>query len=407
MKKNLSELAIWGNSPIFENQIPVGQINLPSWEYFCDSFHDLFERRYYTNHGVLTQEFEEKLCRLLGTRYALVMTNATIALSLACKGLNLPVGGKVIVPSFTFAATVQALSWAGLEPVFCDITHHSHLITPDTVAPLLDTPGVCAILGVHLWGNACDADGLTKLAKERDISIFFDAAHAIGCTHRGFSIGGFGSCEVFSFHGTKILTSTEGGCITTNDDDLAERLRNLRSSYGRRMTVPIPIAGYGRFSEAQAAFGLLSLEDFPKNCAANEKRMHLYVEGLRAVPGIRFLLPTPGERHNYQYVVLEIEEKEFGLSRDALVRILEAENVLVRRYFVPGMHRCVPYKTQFPQYMNTLPVTDALCEKVMQVPSGQRVTDGDITVICDLIRFVHTHAKKLKGALPKREEPQQ
>jgi len=399
MRKALSDLAILGNSPLFEMVLPVGQINLPSWEHFCASFHGIFERRYYTNHGVLAQELEERLSLLLGVRHALVMTNATIALSLACKGLNLPVGGKVIVPGFTFAATVQALSWAGLEPVFCDIDPHNHLITQATVTPLLDTPGVGAILGIHLWGKACDTDGLTALAKEHSILIFFDAAHAIGCTHKGFTIGGFGNCEVFSFHGTKILTSTEGGCITTNDDALAERLRNLRSSYGRRVAVPIPIDGYGRFSEAQAAFGLLSLEDFPKNCAANEKRMRLYHEGLRDMPGIRFLLPTPGERHNYQYVVLEIEEKEFGLSRDELIRILEAENILARRYFVPGMHRCVPYKTQFPHYVDALPVTDALCEKVMQVPSGQRVTDNDIAVICDLIRFIRAHARELKKRL--------
>ena len=399
MRKTLAELALWGNTPLFEHLLPVGQMNLPPWEHFCVSFHKLFERRHYTNHGVLAQELEEKLCRLLSTRHALTMTNATIALSLACKALGLPVGGKVIVPGFTFAATVQALTWAGLKPVFCDIAPHSHHITPQTVAPLLETPGVCAILAVHLWGTACDVDGLTKLAEERGIPVFFDAAHAIGCTHKGVPVGGFGNCEVFSFHGTKIMTSAEGGCITTNDDDLAERLRNLRSSYGRRATVPIPVAGYGRFSEAQAAFGLLSLEDFPENCANNERRMRLYVEGLRDVPGIRFLLPTTGERHNCQYVVLEIEDREFGLHRDELVRILEAENIAVRRYFVPGMHRSVPYKTQFPQYVKALPVTDALCAKVMQVPSGQRVADEDIAAICGLIRLIQAHAHEVKKRL--------
>lgn len=399
MKKLLSDLAIYGKPPLFKSPLPVGQINLPSWESFHSAFHDLFKRRYYTNHGVLAQELEKKLCTLFDTRHALVVTNATIGLSLACKGLDLPVGGKVIVPAFTFAATVQALSWAGLEPVFCDIDPYTHKITAEKVSSLLSVPGVCAILGVHLWGNNCDVDALDALGKKHGISVFYDAAHSVGCTHNNISVGSSGACEIFSFHGTKVLNSTEGGCITTNDDALAERLRNLRSSYGRRETVAIPIAGYGRFSEAQAAFALLSLEDFPKNCVANKRHLERYAEELKNVPGLRFLMPTQGERHNYQYVVLEIDEKEFGMCRDALVRVLEAENILARRYFVPGMHRCVPYNAKFPQYVHALPVTDMLCKKVMQLPSGQCVSDEDILSICTLIRFIQSNAKEAQRML--------
>lgn len=399
MKRQLSDLAILGGSKLCDSFLPVGQINIPEWERFEALANGIFDRGCYSNHGVLAQEFENKLCQLFNMPHAVTLTNATIGLCLALKALDLAPGDKVVVPAFTFAATVQALTWAGLEPVFCDVDPHTHNITAQTVAPWLDTPGVKVILGVHLWGNPCDLQGLETLAHERGLSLFFDAAHAVGCTYGGKNAAEFGVCAVFSFHATKVLSSTEGGCVATNDGEIAERLRNLRSISGRHANVPVPVNSNGRFSEMQAAFGLLSLEDFPRNCAANEKRMRLYHEGLRDVPGVRFLLPTPGERHNYQYVVLEIEEKEFGFSRDELVRILEAENILVRRYFVPGMHRCVPYKTQFPQYVDALPVTDALCEKVMQVPSGQRVTDEDIAVICGLIRFIHAHARELKKRL--------
>ena len=398
MKRKINDLAVLGGRQIFARQLPVGQINIPDWERFQTLATGIFDRKYYSNHGVLAQEFEGKLCGLLGLPHAVTVTNATIGLALACKAVGLEPGDKVIVPAFTFAATVQALTWAGLEPVFCDVDPQTHNITTQSVTPLLDIPGVRAILGVHLWGNVCDVDGLEALARARGLRIFFDAAHAIGCTHRGVPVGGFGDCEVFSFHATKILSATEGGCVATRDDAVAERLRNMRASYGRHANVSIPVNANGRFSEMQAAFALLSLEDFFENCAANERRMRSYREGLKDVPGIRFLSPTVGERHNYQYVVLEIDEKEFGLCRDALVRILEAENVLVRRYFIPGMHRCPPYQTQFPQYLNTLTVTDALCEKVMQVPSGQCVDENDIDTVCALVRFVHAHAGDLKRA---------
>jgi dTDP-4-amino-4,6-dideoxygalactose transaminase len=401
LKHSVADLAIFGGGgQFFEKKLPTGQINIPEWERFEKLATGIFERKYYSNHGKLAQGFEDKLCALFKVKHALTVTNATIGLSLACKAIGLEPGDKVVVPAFTFAATIQALTWAGLDPVFCDIDPATHNVTARTVEPLLDIPGVRAILGVHLWGNACDIDGLEALARKRDLFLFFDAAHAVGCTYRGIPVSGFGACEVFSFHATKILSATEGGCVTTNDDAIAERVRNLRSSYGRRTNVSIPVNANGRFSEMQAAFGLLSLEDFPKNREHNKRRMFLYVDELKDIPGIRFLLPSQGEQHNYQYVAFEVEENEFGLCRDDLVRILTAENILARRYFIPGMHRCVPYSTWFPQYMDALPVTDALCKKVMQLPSGQCITDEVIGQICALIRFIHAHARELKKALP-------
>ena len=399
MKRTVSDLAISGGRKMFPETLPVGQISVPAWSRFKAMADGIFDRRYYSNHGVLAQEFEKKLCNLLGVKHAVTMTNATIGLSLACKALGLPSGGRVIVPAFTFAASVQALTWAGLEPVFCDVDPLTHNISAATVAPLLHTPGVCAILGVHLWGNVCDIEGLQELANSQGILLFFDAAHAVGCTHHGMGVGGFGKCEIFSFHATKILSATEGGCVATNDDVIAERLRNLRSSYGRRATVPIPVNANGRFSEMQAAFGLLSLEDFPQNCERNKQRMECYRSGLEGVPGIHFLLPTPDEKHNFQYVVFEIDEVAFGLSRDQLVHVLEAENILARRYFIPGMHRSPPYSTEFPQYLDALPGTDALCKRVMQLPSGEVISLEVIQKICEIIRFIQHHAQEIRERL--------
>lgn len=396
MKKSILDLAYFGGSPLFSTVLPVGQIHIPDWERFKAIADGIFDRRYYANHWILTQELEEKLCQLLKVRNVITMTNATVALSLACKALQLSKGSKVIVPSFTFAATVQALTWAGIEPLFCDVDPKTHNITTETVLPLLDTPGVAAVLGVHLWGNPCDIKGISRLCQSRNIKLFFDAAHAIGCTYNNQPIGNFGHCEVFSFHATKILSATEGGCVTTNDDDLAERFRNLRSSYGRRADVAIPINGNGRFSEMQAAFALLSLEDFPKHCEENRKKMLHYFKRLENIPGLRFIKPKITEQQNYQYVVLEIDESQFGFSRDILVQILEAENIHARRYFVPGMHKSPPYNKS---YLKNLPCTNALCEKVFQLPSGAKVTIDTINKICDLIIYLQKNSNTIKEKL--------
>ena len=393
-KNALSDLAVFGGPKIFPEILPVGQMNVPSWQRFQERTQGIFDRRYYTNHGVLAQELEEKLADLFQVRNAVTMTNATIGLSLAAVALGLK--GKVIVPSFTFAASAQALSWAGLTPVFCDINPRTHTVDAAAIAPLFEKHDISGVLGVHLWGNACAVHEVESIALRHGAKVFYDAAHAVGCTHGGKPIGNFGSCEVFSFHATKVLNATEGGCVTTNDDGLAEILRNLRSSYGRHKDVPIPINANGRFSEFQAAFCLLSLEDFAGNCAANHRKLEAYREGLAGLPGLRLIPPTPGEKHNYQYVVFELSKEDFGLSRDELVRILDAENIKARRYFVPGLHKSFPYCTR-PQ--PTLPNTEALCEKVFQLPSGAATSLAAIEKVCELIRFIHKNSSDIRSRM--------
>jgi dTDP-4-amino-4,6-dideoxygalactose transaminase len=369
-------------------------MGLPEWEHFENAFRDIFARRCYTNHGPLAQELENRLAEFFGVRHVVTMTNGTIALMLAAKALNLT--GKVIVPAFTFAATVQSLSWTGVEPLFCDVDPQTHMITPELIVPLLDDLDVSAILPVHLWGNFCNTEALEELAQGKGIPVYYDAAHAFGCTRKGRKAGCHGALEIFSFQATNVFNTAEGGCVCTNDDDIAERLRNLRSSYGRRISVDIPINGNGRFSEAQAAMGLLSLEDYPSIVAANRARFELYTELLGNIPGIRILQPVSGEECNYQYVVLEIDSQNFGLTRDQLIRLLEAENIFTRRHFVPGMHRCTPYKECYPHVIDALPITDMLCECVMQLISGQAVSLHDVRAICELITFIYDNVDSLR-----------
>lgn len=393
-KQSISDLAVFDGKRLFPEVLPVGQLHFPSWQRFQRLTHGIFDRAYYTNHGILAQQLEEKLCELFQVRNAITVANATIGLSLAAVGMGIE--GKVIVPAFTFAATAQAMSWAGLSPVFCDINPQTHTIDAASIEPLFVKQNISAVLGVHLWGNACAVEEVEKTANQYGARVFYDAAHAVGSTYKGLPIGNFGECEVFSFHATKVLNATEGGCITTNNDDLAEILRNLRSSYGRHKNVPIPINANGRFSEFQAAFCLLSLEDFEKNCESNRQKLKAYQNGLADLPGLKFISPAKGERHNYQYVVFELDKDKFGLSRDQLVRILDMENIKARRYFIPGLHKSVPYINQ-PQ--RELPHTDELCDKVFQLPSGARTSLADIEKICHLIHFIHKNASSIRNRL--------
>lgn len=377
-----TSFALFGAKPAFDRPLPIGQLYFPSWERYEAAFRGIFERQYYNNNGPLHEELEEKLQQFLGVKHAICVSNATFGLMMVADAMELT--GKVILPSFTFAASAQSLSWAGLEPVFCDIDLDTHQIAIDRIAALIDKD-VSAIMGVNLWGGACNPKALTELAATHGVQLYFDSAHAFGCTVDGVRIGNFGRAEVFSFHATKILSATEGGCICTNDDDLAARLRSIRPSYGADKPVNIVRVVNARMSEAQAAIALMSLEDFPANQKNNETLYRLYEARLNAIPGLHLVRPTGVSFSNYQYVVCRVDESEFGLPRDLLIDLLKAENVVARRYFYPGVHRSIPYAQELPQYLDNLPNTDSLCASCIQFPIGALVSARDIERICNIL----------------------
>jgi len=153
-------------------------------------------------------------------RHCIGMCNGTAAIEIAVRAMGW--SGEVIVPSFTFVATVHALRWLGITPVFCDIDPRTHNIDPAKVEALI-TSRTTGILGVHVWGRPCDVESLEMIARRRRIVLLFDAAHAFACSRRGRMVGSFGDAEVFSFHATKFVNAFEGGAVVTNESDLAVR----------------------------------------------------------------------------------------------------------------------------------------------------------------------------------------
>jgi dTDP-4-amino-4,6-dideoxygalactose transaminase len=395
---DINNLAFLGGKAQFPTPLTLGQMNLPERENLEEAFRDIFTRRYYTNHGPLAQELEDCIARFFDVRHAVTMTNGTIARMLAAKALNLT--GKVIVPAFTPVETVQSLSWAGVDPLFCDVDPHTHLLKPERVEPILDDPNVSAILPVHLWGNLCHTEALQELAGRKGIPIYYDASHAFGCARNGKKAGCHSSLEIFSFSNRNVFNTAEGGCVCTNNDEIAEKLRNLRSSYGRRKSVGIPINGNGRFSEAQAALGLLNLQNYPSIVAANKARFELYAELLGNIPGIHMLQPVADEKFNYQSIVIEIDAKKFGLTKDQLMQLLEAENMNLKQHLVFGMYLYTPYKDRWLHNKDSFPITNMLCERVMQLCSGPAISLQDVRTICELINFIHENADSLRARIP-------
>lgn len=392
----LQDLAIFGKPPAFTEKVHVGRPNIGNRERLQGRINDMLDRNWLTNNGPFVQDFERRIAEFVGVNNCVAMCNATVSLEIAIRALGLT--GEVIVPSFTFIATAHSLQWQEITPVFCDIDPRTHNLDPTQVEKLI-TPRTTGIIGVHTWGRPCDIDVLDAVARGRNLQLLFDAAHAFGCSYKGKTIGGFGRCEVLSFHATKFFNSFEGGAVLTNDDELAEKMRLMRNFGFRGNDNVIYLGTNGKMTEICAAMGLTSLESVTDFIRRNRSNFETYSNALAGIPGLSLMSYDRTQPTNYQYVVVEVDEANSGLTRDKLIAVLVSENVLARRYFFPGCHRMEPYRSFFPNAGLLLPETEKLCNRIMVLPTGTAVDDEKISLICRILRLAIEHSSAVNQRL--------
>lgn len=371
-----------GGEPLF-----VGRPNIGNRQRFLERVEEMFDGRWLSNDGPFLREFEQRIRELLGVDHVVAMCNATVALEIACRALGFH--GEVILPSYTFIATAHALQWQEITPVFCDMDPATHNLDPSCIERLI-TPRTTGIIGVHVWGRACNTDAIEEIAQRRGLKVMYDASHAFGCSHNGRMIGNFGECEVFSFHATKFVNCFEGGVVATNDAELAERLRLMRNFGFETFDKVIYLGVNGKMSEISAAMGLTNLEAMDEFVAINRRNYQLYCELLCGVPGIQVIEYDNLQRNNFQYMVIEVDESAAGCSRDALVAHLHSKNIIARKYFWPGCHRMEPYKSLQPHADLLLDVTNRVARRVIVLPTGQTVDALQVrrvvSAICECVR---------------------
>lgn len=399
-KSKVSDLAVLGGAAAFTEPLHVGRPSVGNRERFLERVNEMWDRRWFSNNGPYVREFEDRLRDVLGVKHCIPVCNGTIAMELAIRALDLK--GEVIVPSFTFISAAHALQWQEITPVFCDIDPKTHNLAPGKVEALI-TPRTTGIVGVHTWGRPCEVEALTRIARRNDLRLLFDAAHAFGCTHEARAIGNFGDAEVFSFHATKFFNTFEGGAVATNNDELAAKVRLMKNFGFQGNDNVIYIGTNGKMTEISAIMGLTGLESLKEIIHVNRQNYETYRDLLSGCPGLRMVAYDSRESANYQYIVFEVEDSVAGLSRDELVRLLTAENVLARRYFFPGCHRMQPYRSYFPHAGLLLPETERVAARVMSLPNGTAVGPSEIETVCGLIRFALEHAVEIRALFQTRE----
>ncbi len=341
-------------------------------------------------HGPKNHEFEEGFAEYLGVKHAFSMNSCTSALHLAVEGLGIT--GEVILPSFTFVASANAVITGGAKPVFADISYDTCNIDPESIERLI-SPKTEAIMPVHFGGQSADMTAIMEIAQKHKLTIIEDSAETIGGTHKGRLTGTFG-IGCFSFYPTKNLTTGEGGMLTTNDDQLALKVKALlahgidKSTYERedkekawyRSASRI---GYNfRMSNILAAIGVEQLKKLPEMNRLRRDLSARLTEALTEIPEVMAPVERPENKHVYQMYTVRIKE---GVNRDEFVRSLNKKGVGASIHFFPPVHHMPPYSGQEFR-RDDLSVTEEVIQEIVTLPMYPQMTEDDLVYLVDSIK---------------------
>ncbi len=391
MTKNLP--AILGGTPAFQELLPMVRPVVPPLAEMADGIEAILSSGMLTK-GRYVRQFEQEIAEHLGVKHAIAVSSCTSGMMLVHKALGLR--GEVVVPSFTFMATVSALVWAGLRPVFADVDRATHNLAPQAAEAAI-TPRTSAIVAVHQFGNPADIAALQDVARRHGLKLIFDAAHGFGACYQGEPVGRQGDAQIFSLSPTKLLTTGEGGIVATNDDALAEKIRMGRE-YGNDGYYDSAFAGLNaRMPELSALLGLHSLKRLEVAARHRNEIVALFREVLETVPGIGFQQVRPGDRHSYREITITVEAEAFGLTRDELALALAKENIDTRKYYQPPVHRQTAYLSFYDG--QPLPHTDWLAENALSLPIWSDMSVEVATGICQAIRRIYEYARQVRQQL--------
>ncbi|MBM3526575.1 MAG: DegT/DnrJ/EryC1/StrS family aminotransferase [Alphaproteobacteria bacterium] len=333
--------------------------------------------RDYVNDGPLAREFERRIAALVGTRHAVAVTSGTAAISLALMAAGIGPGDEVLVPDLTFAATANAVRLAGADVRLVDVEPVRFGIDPDAAAAAIG-PRTRAMVTVDVNGRGADYGRLEPLCRERSLVLVCDAAEGLGSRHGGRMLGSFGAAGCFSFSANKTITAGQGGIVTTNDDAIHDRLRELKDQ-GRRHggtggDDQHPVMGFNfKFTDLQAAVALPQLDEIERRLDAARKRDAYYCERLANQPGLR--LPPfdePGEVRQWTDVLIE--------DRAKVGAALDAAKIGHRAFWLP-VHRQAPYAAPDAQFSNSIDIS----RRGMWLASRLDMTEAEMERVCETV----------------------
>lgn len=333
-----------------------------------------------------TRLFEQEVEKTLKVRNAIAVSSCTSGLILAVKALDLK--GEVILPAFTFAATAHALVWNGIKPVFCDSRKDTYNIDVDKIHSLI-TDKTSAIMPVYIFGVPPYIDMLEKIASKNNLKLLFDSAQGLGAKYKGKTSGGFGDVEVFSLSPTKVVSSIEGGLVTSDNDELAGKIRQMRdygkSNDGEDMDY---VGLSARISEFHSIVGL---KNFSKTKLLIKNRLNLiklYKNNLKDIKGISFQHIPEDCNPTGNYMVIFIDSSKAKVSRDEVYDYMKKNEIQTKKYFYPALHLQKAYIKYRKRYQGKLPVAEKAAEEGLALPLFSHMDKKTILHICELLQDI-------------------
>jgi len=329
--------------------------------------------------GKYVRAFEERMAEFCGRRYAVSACNGTAALHLALVTLGIGPGDEVIVPSLTFVATANVVSYTGATPVFVDSERDYWQLDPSLLEGLINER-TKAIIPVDLYGHPTDMDAINAIAQRHHLYVIEDAAEAHGALYKGQPCGSFGDISCFSFFGNKVITTGEGGMLLTDDADLCERARFLHNhAMSTTERYFHPEIGYNyRLTNVQAALGLAQAERLDEFVRIKRDNAALYAEHLADVPGIT-LAPEADWARNVYWMYSILIDEDYPISRDAFQIALKERGVDTRPFF-RAIHTMPCHQRE-----QSFPVAEQLSARGVNLPSSVKLTPEQIEYICQQI----------------------
>jgi dTDP-4-amino-4,6-dideoxygalactose transaminase len=372
----------------FEKPIYVTRPFLPPLEEFKQGLEEIWENRWLTNNGPIVQRFARDLCTFFESDNVCLFNNGTLALQIALQGMG--ISGEVITTPFTFVATTHVLFWNKIRPVFVDIEPDYYTLDPEKVEAAI-TPWTTAIMAVHVYGHPCKLNALADVARRHNLTLIYDAAHAFGMRIGNKSIAHFGDLSMFSFHATKLFHSIEGGMLIFQESGLKSVFDYLKN-FGFKNDVEVVMPGTNaKMNEVQALMGIQVLNYLENIIQKRAKITDVYRACLKEVPGIHFVPPLPPDiKYNFAYMPIEVNEQEFGMSRDGLYENLMKYNVFTRRYFYPLVCDYACYRSV--SIKDPLTVARRIADRILTLPIYDTLELSDVKIICEIIDSIHKKA---------------
>jgi perosamine synthetase len=381
-------------------RIPVAGPSITQKE--IDYVTDAVTNAWYGNANMYHERFEKAFAAYTGVRHAIALPSCTSAIHLSLMALGVGPGDEVVVPDATWIASAAPITYVGATPVFADIDENNWCLSAASFEECI-TPKTKAVIPVDLYGNMPDVDAILAVAARYGIAVIEDAAEAAGAHYHGKKAGGFGDTGVFSFHGSKTLTTGEGGMLVTDRDDLHQRVLFLRD-HGRKPGDSLfwnqEVAHKYKMSSMQAALGLAQLERLDELIELKRQMFGWYKTGLSGIEGLT-MNPEPEGTRNAFWMITAVFDPALGIQKDYLQRALAERNIDSRPFFHP--------LSSIPAYQNLAQARTAqtrntnsyrICPYGINLPSALNLTPEQVAYVCEALTEIVYDGKRTSSAQP-------